>query len=154
MIGHRVSSCRLEVYCWVLGSVLWTRKCCLCSLDKGLVLSGEQCLGVCSGIQLSSKILPYAVKNTNIYTTFLMDDCWFEGWAVTVLLTSLSHALIRDKVLSLCNSNSEIFHLDSLEKQNKLCWPWMENRIYFLLGIIGSWCFIQIWSVFLLYFDF
>lgn len=61
-----------------------------------------------------------------------------------VLLTSFSHALIRNKVLSLCNLNSEIFLLDSLEKLNKPCWPRMEIRIRFLLGIIGSWYFIQI----------
>lgn len=64
--------CKLKVYCRVLGSGLWTRKCCLCSLDKGLVLGGrEQWLEVCSSLQLSSKIFLYVVKNTNFYTTFL-----------------------------------------------------------------------------------
>lgn len=83
---------------------------------QGSGASREQCLRICSSAKFSSKILLYVVKNTNFYTYSIMEDCGFEGWAMTVLLTSFSRALIRGKVLSLCNLNSEIFPLDSLEK--------------------------------------
>lgn len=52
----------IAVFCELKNvSTLWRR----------VVPGGQQCLGVCFSVQLSSKILLYIVKNTNFFSTFL-----------------------------------------------------------------------------------